>query len=156
MEGAKRELVSVEVRIVHPDEVTDAFAERVSFLAVQLGATPIPMTTDWLRELVAFPKTWLLVAEVEGKIVGMLTLSAFPRVFGWTAWIEGVVTDEAVRGGGIGRALMEKAVSIAELEGFETINLSSRPERRAANALYESLGFEIVPTNYRRLRLQGM
>jgi ribosomal protein S18 acetylase RimI-like enzyme len=145
--------MSVEVRSVHLDEVTDAFAERVSFLAAQLRGTPIPLTTEWLWELVAFPKTWFLIAEVGGEIVGMLTLSAFPRVFGWTAWIEGVVTDEAVRGRGIGRALMEKAISIANSEGFATINLSSRPERKAANTLYESLGFEIVSTNYRRLRL---
>ena len=153
MEGAKRSPLSVEVRIVHSDEVTDAFAERVSFLAAQLRGTPVRLTSEWLRELVAFPKTWFLIAVVESEIVGMLTLSAFPRVFGWTAWIEGVVTDEAVRGNGIGRALVEKAISIAKSEGFATINLSSRPHREAANTLYESMGFEIVPTNYRRLRL---
>lgn len=153
MEGMKTEPMPYDVRIVYSDEVTDGLAERVSLLAAQLRGTPITLTTDWLRELVAFPKTWFLIAVVGGEIVGMLTLSAFPRVFGWTAWIEGVVTEEAVRGRGIGRALMEKAISIARSEGFATINLSSRPEREAANALYESLGFEIVPTNYRRLKL---
>jgi ribosomal protein S18 acetylase RimI-like enzyme len=53
----------------------------------------------------------------------------------------------------MGRVLMEKAFAISKAEGFETVNLSSRPHREAANALYESLGFVIVATNYRRLIL---
>jgi ribosomal protein S18 acetylase RimI-like enzyme len=130
-------------------------AVRLSQLSTQLrGGEPITVTHDWLVALIAFPMTWLVVAEAEGHgIVGMLTLSAFPRVTGWTPWVEGVVVDEAMRGQGIGRALMEKVVEIARAEGFSSVNLSSRPHREAANALYESLDFTVVPTNYRRLRL---
>ncbi len=146
--------MSIIVRQIKPEEITSAFAERVSSLASQLRAEPIVVTREWLLELTAFPKTWFLVAQVEDEVVGMLTLSAFPRVSGWTPWIEGVVTDQAMRGRGIGRALMEQAVAICRAEGLETVNLSSRPERIAANALYASLGFDKVPTNYRRLQLR--
>jgi ribosomal protein S18 acetylase RimI-like enzyme len=90
---------------------------------------------------------------VADKVVGLLTLSAFPHIAGWAAWIEGVIVDTSWRGNGIGRALMQQASAIAEAQGFATINLSSRPEREAANALYESLGFVLVSTNYRRLHL---
>ncbi len=143
----------INVREIKPEEITAAFAERVSHLASQLRGGAIVVTREWLLELTAFPKTWLLIAQVEDEIAGMLTLSAFPRASGWTPWIEGVIAEEAMRGRGIGRALMERAIAICRAEGFETINLSSRPERVAANALYASLGFDKVPTYYRRLQL---
>jgi hypothetical protein len=41
MEGAKSESAPHDVRIVHPDEVADAFAERVSILAAQLRVTEV-------------------------------------------------------------------------------------------------------------------
>ncbi len=143
----------IKVRTVQPNDVTDVFADRVSLLASQLRGTPVVVTREWLRNLVEFPKTWMVIAEFEGEIAGMLTLSAFPRASGWNVWIEGVVTAESMRGRGIGRALVQAAIAIAKAEGFETINLSSRPHRAAANALYESLGFVIITTNYRRLFL---
>ena len=145
--------MSIVARQVSTEEITEGFAGRVSLLASQLRGAPVIITQEWLLELVTFPKTWLLIVEMRGEVAGMLTLSAFPRVSGWTPWIEGVVTDAALRGRGIGRALMEKAIAICQSEGFETINLSSRPERVAANALYASLEFDVVPTNYRRRRL---
>lgn len=148
------ETLFIDIRVVQAEEITEAFANRISSLVSQLRGTPVVVTQDWLLQLVAFPKTWLLIAEVEGEVAVMLTLHAFPRTSGWTAWIEGVVTDETMRGRGIGRALLEKAIAIAKSEGFQTINLSSRPERATANILYEKMGFALVPTNYRRIHLQ--
>ena len=144
----------IDVREVQAEEITEAFAIRISSLVSQLRGAPAIVTRDWLLQMAAFPKTWLLIAEVEREVAGMLTLHAFPRSSGWTAWIEGVVTDGTMRGRGIGRALLEKAIAIARAEGFQTINLSSRPERATANVLYEKMGFAIVPTNYRRIHLK--
>ena len=143
----------MDTRIVQVEEITEEFALRISSLVSQLRGTPVVVTKEWLLNMTAFPKTWLLIAEVDGEVAGMLTLHAFPRASGWTAWIEGVVTDERMRNKGICRALLEKAIAISNLEGFVTINLSSRPERAVANVLYEKMGFAIVPTNYRRLKL---
>ncbi|MGC4043285.1 MAG: GNAT family N-acetyltransferase [Armatimonas sp.] len=144
------------IRTIGPEDITEALALQLADLATQLrGKEPIPVTVEWLTALVAFPMTWLLVAEApETGAIGMLTLSALPRVTGWIPWIEGVVVDEAARGQGIGKALLEQAVELATAQGFDSVNLSSRPHREAANALYESLGFELVPTNYRRRYLR--
>ncbi len=149
-----REPLIIHTRIVQAEDITEAFAAHISSLVSQLRGSPVVVTRDWLLQMVAFPKTWLLIAEVEGEAAGMLTLHAFPRASGWTAWIEGVVTEETMRGRGIGRALLEKAIAIARSEGFQTINLSSRPERATANVLYEKMGFALAPTNYRRLHLK--
>jgi GNAT superfamily N-acetyltransferase len=117
------------LRVLLPEEATIETAGHLSRLSTQLrGGEPITVTQEWLAALLAFPMMWLVVAETrELGLAGMLTLSAFPRVSGWTPWIESVVVDEGMRGQGIGRALVEKAVDIACAAGFASVNLSSRP-----------------------------
>ena len=152
--GADVQSNPIVIRVAEAQDINAAFAAQITRLASQLRGQTVQVSEDWLREIIAFPKTWMLLAQAEEEIVGMLTLHAFPRTGGWTPWIEGVVVEENRRGQGIGRALLQKAVAIAEEQGFEIINLSSRPHRGAANVLYESLGFEVVQTNYRRKRLK--
>ena len=50
----------------------------------------------------------LLVARIDGQIVGTPTLVTFPIPTGLRAWIEDVVVDEAGRGRGVGAALRER------------------------------------------------
>lgn len=50
--------------------------------------------------------------------------------------------DEAVRGRGVGKLLGEAAISRAAEAGAKTVDLTSRPDREAANRLHERLGFE--------------
>lgn len=45
------------------------------------------------------------------------------------------------RGNGLGRALMNEAISLARTEGADTIDLGTSDDDHAARALYESLGF---------------
>ena len=58
---------------------------------------------------------------------------------------------EAARGAGIGRSLIEGLAGFARAEGFDFLELTSRPAREAANRLYRSLGFELRETNVYRL-----
>jgi ribosomal protein S18 acetylase RimI-like enzyme len=91
------------------------------------------------------------VARHDGRIVGMLTLVAFEIPTSVRAWIEDVVVDGSARGSGVAAALVDAAlVRSAEL-GARTVDLTSRPDREAANRLYVRLGFELRQTNvYRR------
>ena len=89
----------------------------------------------------------MLVARVDGEIVGTLTLVIFPIPTGIRAWIEDVVVDETARGkeyGGkrVGEALTREAIKIADQAGARTVDLTTRPARIAAGKLYERLGFE--------------
>ncbi len=96
-----------------------------------------------LRHLVSWQGNRLLVARVDGEIVGALTLVMFPIPTGLRAWIEDVVVDETVRGHGVGAALTQEAVRLARADGARTVDLTSRPSREAANRLYERLGFQL-------------
>jgi ribosomal protein S18 acetylase RimI-like enzyme len=95
----------------------------------------------------------LLAREEDDTIVGTLTLVAFRIPTGVGAWIEDVVVDERARGRGVGEALMAAAIRLAEESGARHVNLTSRPEREAANRLYRRLGFEERETNVYRFRL---
>ncbi|HUY85610.1 MAG TPA: GNAT family N-acetyltransferase [Acidimicrobiales bacterium] len=91
-------------------------------------------------------------ATDDRAIVGSLTLVEFRIPTGIRAWIEDVVVDQTVRGGGIGELLVERAVGIATRHGAKTIDLTSRPSRQAAHRLYTKSGFSTRETTvYRRI-----
>ena len=130
------------------DELVAAFARLVPQLS-QSASTP---TREDLEEIVSSPATTVLVArDDQGTIIGSLTLVMFRTPTGARAWIEDVVVDEAARGHGVGAALVDEAIRLAAEGGARTVDLTSRPSRAAANALYERAGFRARETNvYRR------
>ena len=83
--------------------------------------------------------------------MGTLTLVMLLIPTGRRAWIEDVVVDEAARGRGVGAALTREAVRLARAEGAQTVDLTSRPSRAAANRLYERLGFRVRDSKVDRL-----
>jgi GNAT superfamily N-acetyltransferase len=104
--------------------------------------------TSYLRALEAIdadPNHLLLVAEAEGDVVGMLQLSFIPHltyVGGWRAQIEGVRIAEHLRAEGLGRRLLEEAISRARARGCHLVQLTTDRRRPDALRFYESLGFE--------------
>ncbi len=133
------------------DEVVEAFARLVP----QLSATTVPPGRAALDGIVRSPAATLLIARTDGKIVGTLTLVMFPIPTGLRAWIEDVVVDESARGLGIGEALSREALSIARAAGARTVDLTSRPSRKAAGRLYEKIGFQPRETRVYRYLVQG-
>lgn len=132
--------MSVEVAVVR--EANDELVEACARLLPQLSSTAVPLDREAVGRLLASDANTVLVARVEGEAVGMLTLVMFPLPSGVRARIEDVVVDEAARGLGIGGALTEEALRLADAAGARTVDLTSRPSRQAANRLYERLGFE--------------
>jgi ribosomal protein S18 acetylase RimI-like enzyme len=106
-----------------------------------------PPTREELAAVVAQPGAVLLVARSASEIVGTLTLVLNRTPTGLAAWIEDVVVDAAARGRGAGEALVREAVDRAVRAGAATVNLTSRPDREAANRLYARLGFARRETN---------
>jgi ribosomal protein S18 acetylase RimI-like enzyme len=80
-------------------------------------------------------------------IVGILTLIVYRVPTGIRARVEDVVVDEAMRGKGIGEALMRHALNMAREAGADGVALTSNPKREAANRLYQRLGFQPWQTN---------
>lgn len=124
-------------------------------LLPQLSSTAPPLTMSDVQKVVDSDTATLFVATDAGVAVGMLTLVVFSIPTGLRAWIEDVVVDEDVRGLGVGEALTIAAIDEARGRGVRSIDLTSRPSREAANALYQKLGFERRDTNVYRFVIES-
>ena len=129
--------VKVEVLTRATDEAVRAFGR----LLPQLSTSAPVLDAQTLAEIVAHQSTTVLLARLDAEIVGALTLVVFPIPTGLRAWIEDVVVDGGARGCGVGAALTNEAVRIAQAAGARSVDLTSRPARAAANRLYDRLGF---------------
>lgn len=140
-------MISVEAAA----SVDDDLVAAVGALIPQLSSSSSPPSKETLARIVADPGATLLVAYDVGRVVGMLTLITFEIPTAVRAWIEDVVVDEAARGRGVAALLVEAALERATERGARTVDLTSRPDREAANRLYVRMGFEARATNvYRR------
>ena len=122
-------------------------------LIPQLSKSNPAPTKEQLESVVASDSSHILLAKLDGVIVGSLTLVIFHIPTGIRAWIEDVVVDAEARGKGIGEALNKFAISEAIHHGATTVDLTSRPSREAANRLYRRLGFEQRETNVYRYKI---
>jgi ribosomal protein S18 acetylase RimI-like enzyme len=132
---------------------TETLLDGLNHLLPQLSSTAASLTLTDLELLVRSDAVKLLIAMEGDAVVGTLTLITFPIPTGRRAWIEDVVVDVEARGRGVGEALTTAAIDVAIGQGVRTIDLTSRPSREAANALYVKLGFEHRETNVYRLSL---
>ncbi|MFJ5308166.1 GNAT family N-acetyltransferase [Streptomyces sp. NPDC088350] len=142
--------VQVEVAREATRELVDAFGR----LLPQLSSTAVPLDRAAVERLVSCATTTVLVARAEGTIVGTLTLVLFPVPSGLRGRVEDVVVDSAARGRGIAALLTNEALRIAREAGARTVDLSSRPDRTAANRLYERLGFRARESTVYRFALE--
>ncbi len=132
-------------------ESSPELVEAMRRLVPQLSSSASDPTESDIGEVLDSESTFLLLARSDAnEIVGMLTLALLRIPTGVRAWIEDVVVDERARGAGIGSALVSEALAIARAQGARTVDLTSRPDRVAANRLYERLGFARRETNVYR------
>ena len=87
------------------------------------------------------PHGGLWLAVHEGVGVGCVALRP---IDGSSAEVKRMFVDEAWRGRGVGRALMETAVEAARERGYATLKLGTLDDMRVAQRLYESLGFRAI------------
>ncbi len=140
------------IRITQASQVTDDLIESIARLLPQLSPKPIP-SKEALTEIVASPNTIIITACDETRIIAMLTLVLYRTPSGSRARIEDVVVDQASRGKGIAKAMIRYATDLAAQKNAATIDLTSEPNRKAANQLYQKIGFKKHDTNTYRFTL---
>ncbi|WP_329369971.1 GNAT family N-acetyltransferase [Streptomyces sp. NBC_00669] len=131
--------VGVEVDVVRSasPEVVAAFGR----LLPQLPSSLRPLDRETVKRIVGCETGTVLVARSGGEIVGTLTLVLLPLASGPRGRVGDVVVDGAARGQRVAALLTGHAVRLAREAGARSVDLTSRPERGAANRLYERLGF---------------
>lgn len=143
---------------VEVDVVTRSSAdllEALNLLLPQLSSSAPPLTPLTLERLLSSEALTLFVATSDGAVVGTLSLVIWHTPTGVRAWIEDVVVDAQARGRGVGRALTEAALAAASRQDARSVDLTSRPSRTAANAMYQTLGFQLRETNVYRILLDN-
>ncbi len=141
-------------KITYP---TDELLQAMQHLIPQLGTHKVPPTAEELSALIASESCTLLVARdtaADGRIIGSLCLNVYRVPTGVRSIVEDVVVDESARRQGVGEALMRRAFDLAREAGASGLSLTSRPDREAANRLYQSMGFELRKTNAYHYKLK--
>jgi GNAT superfamily N-acetyltransferase len=94
--------------------------------------------------ITADPNNALHVWEEGGKVVGCLQLTFIPGLSyqgAWTAQVEGVRVDRALRSSGLGAKMMEAAAALSRARGCKVLQLKTDKRRVHAHRFYERLGF---------------
>ena len=91
----------------------------------------------------------LLVASQRGRIVGLCHVYERPALDKPPeAIVQAIVVDQAVRGDGAGRAMMNAAEKWAGDHGFRSVALCSSVVRSDAHAFYEAIGYQRSATSH--------
>lgn len=117
-------------------------------------ADPIPRSYEnAFEEILQSDANELLVAIAEKEVVGVFQLTFIPYLTfrgGRRAQIEGVRVDTKHRSQGIGRHMIEEAISRATEKGCHLIQLTTSKSRPEARKFYESLGFESTHEGFKQ------
>jgi GNAT superfamily N-acetyltransferase len=119
-------------------------------LIAQLAAPGAPTADQtridetWAR-IAETPWYQVWIAEAGGRVVGTYSLLVIPLLAHGcapAALVEDVVVDEAMRGIGVGAAMMRHAMERAREAGAYKLALSSNRRRIEAHVFYRRLGFK--------------
>jgi len=127
-------------------EATAADAAALAVLSTQLGYPTQP--GEAAERLAALgPAGIVLVAEENGAVLGWIHVCGI-RFFQSPPFAEvgGLVVDEASRGKGAGKLLLEAGARWAAERGYRKLRVRSNVVREDAHRFYEREGFRRVKT----------
>lgn len=138
----------VRLRPVSEDDAADLLdllemvvAEQI-YIGMEMPPTDVKDERGWIRQMQHRRRVLPLVAEDDGRVVGMLTLTpgSFGRKDAHVASL-GMMVAPSRRGMGIGSAMVEYAIAWARRHDYEKIHLQVFSSNERALALYRKLGF---------------
>lgn len=118
------------------------------FLGSQRESLTDPLPNSYVEafaEIEADTNNHLIVAELDGEVVGTLQLTFTPSLSyrgGKRATVESVRVDARFRGQGIGREMMLWSIERAKKEGCASMQLTTNSDRSDAQRFYAYLGFK--------------
>jgi ribosomal protein S18 acetylase RimI-like enzyme len=145
--------MAVDLVVLAPTHVSETAAKTMSLLLQQISSHARRLSRADLMAIAEQPNVTVFMAKVGADIVGITALVDAILPSRRTSYIEDVVVDEQHRSAGIGRQLVEAAIEYARRRGCVSVELTSNPQRIAANELYRRLGFDKCDTNVYRLDL---
>ena len=136
------------------DHYTPEIATRVRELLIQLsrsGKDKGEIPEEWFNDIITSPWHDLLVAEEDGKILGIASVSVTmgPGIRK-NAYLEDFVTDAEVRGKGVGTAIWNAYEAWAKEKGCKNLEFTCGHGREKSQEFYKNHGASVYDTNFFR------
>ena len=125
-------------------------AEAADYAAINELATAlvgfVAKRHPWFEVVLAHPDHDLIVAEVAGEVVGFAHLLTYEDLsHGELAGeLLGLIVREALRGQGIGGALLREVIRRAKRRGVHELHINVEQQNSVAENLYARFGAEVV------------
>jgi ribosomal protein S18 acetylase RimI-like enzyme len=130
------------IRLATPDDAADVARLLIAFRDWQGRDEPGDAAFEaGVRRLLADPNAEFLLAGDPAAGVCQLRYRYGLWYDADDCCLEDLYVDEAARGSGMGRALVEAAFERARMRGCRRVELDANEANEPAVALYESLGF---------------
>lgn len=114
---------------------------------------PLKFPADW-RFAKEFMQTGIIISVRDytknNLLVGMGMLVLIRKPRGFYGSIEEVVVAEEYRGKGLGKKIVQKLIQKCISLKMKCVDLKSSSKRGVANKIYQSLGFNLIDSNFYR------
>jgi ribosomal-protein-alanine N-acetyltransferase len=117
--------------------------DAIALSRIEAASFSEPWSEQAFAELPKAPFCKYVVAVIRGGEEQVVGCCGYTKSFE-EASIDKVVVDEAVRGLGIGAAMLKALIELGEADGVRDFTLEVRVSNQAAIALYEKFGFASV------------
>ncbi len=116
-------------------------ARLVQELAIAIGET-MPVDENYACEYLAYPGNHVLLAELDGRVVGMLSYNLHPNLYhaAQTCMIEELVVKSGARDQGVGSALVKALLQRAAALGCAEVSVSTMLDNHGAIRFYRRHG----------------
>jgi ribosomal protein S18 acetylase RimI-like enzyme len=133
-------MAKLAVRDAHPGD-EPAIVALIEEMAAG-GDDASPLTASFVTTYLAHLGSGVLLAEEEGRPVGLLSYSVRPDLYhaGPAARIEELVVHAPLRGRGVGGALLQAFPARMVEEGCVEVAIAVLPDTQAAQHLYRAHG----------------
>lgn len=130
--------VEVKVLTEYSPEAAAGLGRLTKFLSE--AGTGEPLAEEHLRRILDSNDHTLLVALVNGKIVGTAIFVQIRGILREKAYLHEIVVDDSVKGKGVADALWNKIEALCREHGLKMMDFTSRHDRPRAHAFYKKHG----------------
>lgn len=131
------------IRIARPEDLPALTALLAELFAIEQDFSPdTTRQRRGLALLLADERATVLVAEVAGQILGMVTLQSLISTAqgGWVGLLEDLVVAQEWRGEGLGSRLLAAVQEAADNQGLSRVQLLVDEDNHLAKGFYRSQG----------------
>lgn len=143
---------TVKLRAPHIDDaqsLIDAMVEvattspHIIMTGADFQAKSVQDQQEWIQKYNDNPRGFVILAEHEGKIVGVLDFGGGQRNKTQHRGSLGISLHSDLRGEGLGQLLFKKLLAeVKNIEGLTQVELSVMSENQTAYHLYKKVGFK--------------